>query len=222
MSRLAEAAVAFLLIFSSFFFALLYTHYWAHGASGPPLPSAVSISVVDRCNSGKADMVKKFSEWLMEKYRNMTGDYPALCPGFYVELAKLPSGYAGFAHFSYSGGRACVSLIQIACDMDEFSTKMALAHEFGHAMQATYLRDASSFSGWVVEAVPEAAATHVMGQVMIQMPWHSFWFTKAYYTEQLYKRNPWDCRQGSPNYCEYKYSGAVGWLFERYGYRSIY
>jgi hypothetical protein len=179
----------------------------------------VSIPVVDKCGSGKADVVRGFAEWVVEKYRNLTGDYPSLCSDFRIELTRLDK-YVGLAYFRYEGGRACVYLIQIDCGLDDFGTKMAVSHEFGHAMQARYV--CGDLSGmWVLEALPEAAASIIMSEV-VQVPWNGFFFTRKYYSEELYRKNPWDCRAGGGTLCEYKYSGAVAWILLRYGFEDVY
>jgi hypothetical protein len=181
---------------------------------------AVSIPVVDKCGSNKTDAVREFAVWTVEKYRNLTGDYPSLCSDFRIELTKLPSGYAGFAYFRYEGGSVCVYLIQIDCTLSDFETRMALVHEFGHAMQARYMR--GDLSGmWVLEALPEGATVLIMGE-LLGVPWYGFQFSRAYYTEQLYRKNPWECRAGGGTLCEYKYSGAVAWILLRYGFGEVY
>jgi len=179
--------------------------------------SAYAFQVVDNCGYG--DKLNKYAEEVYNSYCRI-GTCPSLCPNFYIEAKKLDN-YAGLAYFSASGAGACVYKIEIACGLDDFQLQKVLAHEFAHALQATYLRDFSQFNGWFVEASAEGLTVLYM-QNKSGIPWFQFWFPRSYYSERLYKVNPFSVPLRTNKYYEYKYSGAVAWLLERYGIRNIF
>ncbi len=174
-------------------------------------------SVVDNCGYG-ADKINSIAEKIYSDYCK-TADCPSLCPGFYIETKEID--YGGLAYFSYSGGTACVKKIEITCGLSDFSLVMILAHEFAHALQARYLRDFASFNGWFVEATAEGLTVLYM-QNYSGINWYEFSFPRAYYTEQLYYKNPFTIPLRTNKYYEYKYSGAVAWLLLKYGIRQVF
>lgn len=178
--------------------------------------SAYAFQVVDNCGYG--DKLNKYAEEVYNSYCRIA-TCPSLCPNFYIEAKKL--NYAGLAYFSASGAGACVYKIEIACGLDDFQLQKVVAHEFAHALQATYLRDFSQFNGWFVEASAEGLTVLYM-QNKSGIPWFQFWFPRSYYSERLYKVNPFSVPLRTNKYYEYKYSGAVAWLLERYGIRNIF
>ena len=179
--------------------------------------SAYAFQVVDNCGYG--DKLNKYAEEVYNSYCRI-GTCPSLHPNFYIEAKKLDN-YAGLAYFSASGAGASVYKIEIACGLDDFQLQNVVAHEFAHALQATYLRDFSQFNGWFVEASAEGLAVLYM-QNKSGIPWFQFWFPRSYYSERLYKVNPFGVPLRTNKYYEYKYSGAVAWLLERYGIRNIF
>ena len=179
--------------------------------------SAYAFQVVDNCGYG--DKLNKYAEEVYNSYCRI-GTCPSLHPNFYIEAKKL-NNYAGLAYFSASGAGASVYKIEIACGLDDFQLQKVVAHEFAHALQATYLRDFSQFDGWFVEASAEGLAVLYM-QNKSGIPWFQFWFPRSYYSERLYKVNPFSVPLRTNKYYEYKYSGAVAWLLERYGIRNIF
>lgn len=179
--------------------------------------SAYAFQVVDNCGYG--DKLNKYAEEVYNSYCRI-GTCPSLHPNFYIEAKKLDN-YAGLAYFSASGAGASVYKIEIACGLDDFQLQKVVAHEFAHALQAAYLRDFSQFNGWFVEASAEGLAVLYM-QNKSGIPWFQFWFPRSYYSERLYKVNPFSVPLRTNKYYEYKYSGAVAWLLERYGIRNIF
>lgn len=179
--------------------------------------SAYAFRVVDNCGYG--DKLNKYAEEVYNSYCKI-GTCPSLHPNFYIEAKKLDN-YAGLAYFSASGAGASVYKIEIACGLDDFQLQKVVAHEFAHALQAAYLRDFSQFDGWFVEASAEGLAVLYM-QNKSGIPWFQFWFPHSYYSERLYKVNPFSVPLRTNKNYEYKYSGAVAWLLERYGIRNIF
>lgn len=176
-------------------------------------------SVVDNCGYG-ASKVDSYAKDVYDAYCNAAGKCPALCPGFYIETKQLQN-VGGLSYFQFSGGAVCVSKIEITCGLSDFSLRHIIAHEFGHALQASFLKYPDKFNGWYVEAVPEAIASLYM-QNKTGIPWYQHYFPRAYYSEELYKINPFSIQMYSDKLYEYKYSGAVAWLMVRYGIGNVY
>lgn len=179
----------------------------------------LGFNVVDNCGYG-VDRVNNYANDVYNTYCSVAGKCPALCPGFYIETKQL-QGAGGLAYFSISGGGVCVYKIEITCGLSDFSLRYIIAHEFGHALQASFMKYPDKFDGWFVEATPESITTLYM-QNKTGTAWHQFWSTRAYYSEELYKINPFSIPMYSEKLYEYKYAGAVAWLMLRYGVAEVF